>query len=223
MFLEAYGSIQGDKRGWSIDYEMMQQGRFNPFLMISSPLWELALAQSLLERRYSYWSSDQRRAFWSRLWPLQVFNLLLFVNPSSLSVSPQGGFARCYEMTDLSTNKMYAVKVIPQSRVSKPHQRDKVHGRACLCLAQRPEHNPRSNNWIVFLKTHIDCHTFFFSFFFPSQQTDHEWDRAPQNPVAQACGEILTSLWRPRKHLHIPRALQSEGEKSLEPSSQLQD
>ena len=38
----------------------------------------------------------------------------------------QGGFARCYEMTDLTSNKMYAVKVIPQSRVSKPHQRDKV-------------------------------------------------------------------------------------------------
>uniref|UniRef100_A0A8D3CPD1 Serine/threonine-protein kinase PLK3 n=1 Tax=Scophthalmus maximus TaxID=52904 RepID=A0A8D3CPD1_SCOMX len=39
---------------------------------------------------------------------------------------PGGGFARCYEMTDLTTNKMYAVKVIPQSRVSKPHQRDKI-------------------------------------------------------------------------------------------------
>ncbi|KAM4727865.1 serine/threonine-protein kinase PLK3 [Anableps anableps] len=38
----------------------------------------------------------------------------------------KGGFARCYEMTDLSTNKMYAVKVIPQSRVSKPHQREKI-------------------------------------------------------------------------------------------------
>ena len=38
----------------------------------------------------------------------------------------KGGFARCYEMTDLANNKMYAVKVIPQSRVSKPHQRDKV-------------------------------------------------------------------------------------------------
>uniref|UniRef100_A0A8C5AG81 polo kinase n=1 Tax=Gadus morhua TaxID=8049 RepID=A0A8C5AG81_GADMO len=37
-----------------------------------------------------------------------------------------GGFARCYEMTDLTSNKMYAVKVIPQSRVSKPHQRDKI-------------------------------------------------------------------------------------------------
>uniref|UniRef100_A0A8C9VV80 Serine/threonine-protein kinase PLK3 n=1 Tax=Scleropages formosus TaxID=113540 RepID=A0A8C9VV80_SCLFO len=37
-----------------------------------------------------------------------------------------GGFARCYEMTDLTSNKSYAVKVIPQSRVSKPHQREKI-------------------------------------------------------------------------------------------------
>uniref|UniRef100_A0A8C2J0E7 polo kinase n=1 Tax=Cyprinus carpio TaxID=7962 RepID=A0A8C2J0E7_CYPCA len=29
-------------------------------------------------------------------------------------------------MTDLANNKMYAVKVIPQSRVSKPHQREKI-------------------------------------------------------------------------------------------------
>lgn len=38
----------------------------------------------------------------------------------------KGGFARCYEMTDIANNKMYAVKVIPQSRVSKPHQREKI-------------------------------------------------------------------------------------------------
>ncbi|RXM99338.1 Serine/threonine-protein kinase PLK2 [Acipenser ruthenus] len=37
----------------------------------------------------------------------------------------KGGFARCYEMTDMASNKMYAVKVIPQSRVAKPHQREK--------------------------------------------------------------------------------------------------
>ncbi|XP_009987703.1 PREDICTED: serine/threonine-protein kinase PLK3, partial [Tauraco erythrolophus] len=37
-----------------------------------------------------------------------------------------GGFARCYEMTDLSSNKTYAVKVIPHSRVAKPHQREKI-------------------------------------------------------------------------------------------------
>ncbi|KAL2097834.1 hypothetical protein ACEWY4_007041 [Coilia grayii] len=39
----------------------------------------------------------------------------------------KGGFARCYEMTDVATEKTYAVKVIPQSRVSKPHQRGKVN------------------------------------------------------------------------------------------------
>ncbi|KAF7254298.1 Serine/threonine-protein kinase PLK3 [Varanus komodoensis] len=38
----------------------------------------------------------------------------------------KGGFARCYEVTDLSSNKTYAVKVIPHSRVAKPHQREKI-------------------------------------------------------------------------------------------------
>ncbi|XP_041960181.1 serine/threonine-protein kinase PLK3 [Alosa sapidissima] len=38
----------------------------------------------------------------------------------------KGGFARCYEMTDVASEKTYAVKVIPQSRVSKPHQREKI-------------------------------------------------------------------------------------------------
>ncbi|XP_067846186.1 serine/threonine-protein kinase PLK3 isoform X1 [Heptranchias perlo] len=38
----------------------------------------------------------------------------------------KGGFARCYEMTDLSSNRIYAVKVIPHTRVSKPHQKDKI-------------------------------------------------------------------------------------------------
>lgn len=65
------------------------------------------------------------------MWPLQVFYLLL-CQLIMLFVPPKGGFARCYEMTDLSNNKMYAVKVIPQSRVSKPHQRDKVY--VCLCI-----------------------------------------------------------------------------------------
>uniref|UniRef100_A0A663N3B3 Serine/threonine-protein kinase PLK2 n=1 Tax=Athene cunicularia TaxID=194338 RepID=A0A663N3B3_ATHCN len=37
-----------------------------------------------------------------------------------------GGFAKCYEMTDLTTNKVYAAKIIPHSRVAKPHQREKI-------------------------------------------------------------------------------------------------
>uniref|UniRef100_A0A6Q2XEZ2 Serine/threonine-protein kinase PLK n=1 Tax=Esox lucius TaxID=8010 RepID=A0A6Q2XEZ2_ESOLU len=38
----------------------------------------------------------------------------------------KGGFAKCYEMTDLSTSKVYAAKIIPHTRVSKPHQREKI-------------------------------------------------------------------------------------------------
>lgn len=61
----------------------------------------------------------------------QVFHFTLFRRPSvSCTVffffCSKGGFARCYEMTDVATGKTYAVKVIPQSRVSKPHQREKV-------------------------------------------------------------------------------------------------
>ncbi|EPY84402.1 serine/threonine-protein kinase PLK2 isoform 4 [Camelus ferus] len=37
-----------------------------------------------------------------------------------------GGFAKCYEMTDLTNNKVYAAKIIPHSRVAKPHQREKI-------------------------------------------------------------------------------------------------
>ncbi|XP_061623843.1 serine/threonine-protein kinase PLK2b isoform X1 [Phyllopteryx taeniolatus] len=38
----------------------------------------------------------------------------------------KGGFAKCYEMTDLATSKVYAAKIIPHARVSKPHQREKI-------------------------------------------------------------------------------------------------
>lgn len=38
----------------------------------------------------------------------------------------QGGFAKCYELTDLSAGKVFAAKIIPHARVAKPHQRDKV-------------------------------------------------------------------------------------------------
>ncbi|KAG9334741.1 hypothetical protein JZ751_006578 [Albula glossodonta] len=38
----------------------------------------------------------------------------------------KGGFAKCYELTDLATGKVYAAKIIPHTRVSKPHQREKI-------------------------------------------------------------------------------------------------
>ncbi|KAL8584679.1 hypothetical protein ACOMHN_002407 [Nucella lapillus] len=38
----------------------------------------------------------------------------------------KGGFARCYELLSLSDNKIYAGKIIHKSRISKPHQKQKI-------------------------------------------------------------------------------------------------
>ena len=48
----------------------------------------------------------------------------------------QGGFAKCYEMIDTKTNKAYAGKIISKSRLTKPHQRDKVcRSVAVICVS----------------------------------------------------------------------------------------
>ncbi|MCJ8734774.1 hypothetical protein PDJAM_G00239250 [Pangasius djambal] len=39
----------------------------------------------------------------------------------------KGGFAKCYELTDLSAGKVFAAKIIPHARVAKPHQREKIN------------------------------------------------------------------------------------------------
>ena len=38
----------------------------------------------------------------------------------------QGGFARCYEVTDMQTDRKFACKAISKLRIAKPHQREKV-------------------------------------------------------------------------------------------------
>uniref|UniRef100_A0A4W5PSV1 Serine/threonine-protein kinase PLK1 n=1 Tax=Hucho hucho TaxID=62062 RepID=A0A4W5PSV1_9TELE len=38
----------------------------------------------------------------------------------------KGGFAKCYEITDLETDQVFAGKVVPKAMIVKPHQRDKM-------------------------------------------------------------------------------------------------
>ncbi|KAF2356165.1 POLO box domain [Trinorchestia longiramus] len=38
----------------------------------------------------------------------------------------RGGFARVHELTDLTTNVTYAGKIIPKSRITKPHHKEKI-------------------------------------------------------------------------------------------------
>ena len=43
-----------------------------------------------------------------------------------MCVEFQGGFARCYELTDVETKEIFAGKIVSKSLLTKPHQRDKV-------------------------------------------------------------------------------------------------
>lgn len=59
------------------------------------------------------------------------YALLLLINRYNCGktqgfVCSQGGFARCYEVTDMITNQAYACKVVAKARIAKPHQRQKV-------------------------------------------------------------------------------------------------
>lgn len=38
----------------------------------------------------------------------------------------KGGFAKCYEITDLETKQVFAGKVVPKSLIMKQHQREKM-------------------------------------------------------------------------------------------------
>lgn len=38
----------------------------------------------------------------------------------------QGGFAKCYELTDVESKEIFAGKIVPKSLLVKQHQKDKV-------------------------------------------------------------------------------------------------
>lgn len=38
----------------------------------------------------------------------------------------KGGFAKCYEITDLDTKQVFAGKIVPKSLILKQHQREKM-------------------------------------------------------------------------------------------------
>ena len=39
----------------------------------------------------------------------------------------KGGFAKCYEITDMDTKEVFAGKVVPKSLLMKPHQIGRAH------------------------------------------------------------------------------------------------
>ncbi|XP_019644926.1 PREDICTED: serine/threonine-protein kinase PLK1-like [Branchiostoma belcheri] len=49
-----------------------------------------------------------------------------------LRILGKGGFAKCFELRDTSTNVLFAGKVIPKTRVAKPAQREKIDREVAL-------------------------------------------------------------------------------------------
>ncbi|UJR21968.1 hypothetical protein I4U23_025036 [Adineta vaga] len=52
----------------------------------------------------------------------------------------KGGFARCYELTDIQTGQIYAGKVVPKSLLVKPHQREKMQQEVTIHQSLRHKH-----------------------------------------------------------------------------------
>ena len=64
------------------------------------------------------------RPLWSKTTFIISFIALEFFKPDSMKL--QGGFARCYELTDMDTKQLFAGKIVAKTLLQKQHQKDKV-------------------------------------------------------------------------------------------------
>lgn len=77
---------------------------------------------------YNYDAAFLKFGLHSKALYMYIAVVLIWRNNCALStyIYSQGGFARCYEVTDMKTNQGYACKVVAKARIAKPHQRKKV-------------------------------------------------------------------------------------------------
>merc|ERR1711887_466795 len=64
----------------------------------------------------------------------ELSDVLTYTDPRTKAITTykrgkflgKGGFAKCYELTDIATNEVFAGKIVPKSLLQKSHQRDKM-------------------------------------------------------------------------------------------------
>ena len=56
------------------------------------------------------------------------------------NTSLQGGFAKCFELTDVSTGQIYAGKIVSKQLLTKPHQKDKMAQEISIHRSLKHEH-----------------------------------------------------------------------------------
>lgn len=52
----------------------------------------------------------------------------------------KGGFARCYELTDMKTKEIFAGKIVAKSLLLKPHQKEKMSQEICIHRSLKHKH-----------------------------------------------------------------------------------
>lgn len=94
----------------------------------------------------------------------------------------QGGFAKCYELTDMETKEILAGKIISKTMLTKPHQKEKVSGKNALKLDRtscRASVFRRFDvslivEFLIYVDVYGDCHPSFSGFQIRNTQA-HRW------------------------------------------------
>ncbi|KAK6172024.1 hypothetical protein SNE40_018426 [Patella caerulea] len=98
----------------------MSVGLLEPAIYSTSPMKELRTRVNKSDNARGPTESDQFDP-----------NFIIYDNTTDTTylrgrLLGKGGFARCYELLDLNSNKIYAGKIISKTRIAKPHQRQKI-------------------------------------------------------------------------------------------------
>jgi len=79
----------------------------------------------------------------------------------------KGGFARCYELTEMNSKEIFAGKIVSKQLLTKPHQKEKMTQEIAI---HRAVHHQHIVEFFLFLKT-IKTFTLFWN----CVVVDHLW------------------------------------------------
>ena len=101
-----------------------------------------------IHRHEKSWKSNQIRISFQfgLLFNLQIFNEFFEF---------QGGFAKCYELRHMTTNDIWAGKIVPKSLLVKQHQREKMAQEITL-------HKTLSHKYVVKLNSFFEDSNFVY-------------------------------------------------------------
>jgi len=115
----------------------------------------------------------------------------------------KGGFAKCYEATDMDTMELFAVKIVAKASISKPRAHEKLKSEIAI-------HNSLSHEGVVKFYNYFDCPEYVYIILelCPSQTLNEFMKRRPNKRLSEAetmfyLYDLIVAL----KYLHRRRVL----------------